>query len=87
MITSCDECGENNCCKFGVGAHEVLAVDLFIKKYGTPRVYNTQCEGLEDGKCKYWGTDKLPMICKTWVCSVRTYTREEIKKINKLLKM
>ena len=86
MIDSCSKC-TTKCCKSGPGPYKPVKMEDFLShKYKGSQRYNTMCEHFDLSKeiCKIW--DKAPLVCKTFVCGVRTYTRSELRAIDKLWK-
>lgn len=86
MISSCSEC-QTKCCRSGPGPYKAVSVEDWLshKHKGSQR-YNTKCEHFEEttGMCKIW--NRAPIVCKTFVCGIRTYTRAELRYIDKLWK-
>jgi len=81
LVKSCSDC-PYNCCKIGPGPHKVLAPEEYLCGWSNPDGYNTKCEGLtKDGKCKYWGTNRLPIECRTHVCNNKIFTKAELEVI------
>ena len=83
MIDNCADC-KSNCCRVGPGPYKIVDPELFLENHGCHEAYNTQCDGLVDNKCKYWNTDKLPLECKTYVCSSKIFSDTELYNIAKL---
>ena len=85
MISSCAEC-TTKCCRSGPGPYKAVSMSdwLSAKQTGSDR-YNTKCEHFKEdtGMCGIW--PNTPLICKTYVCGVRTFTRAELRRIDKLL--
>jgi len=82
-IKSCSECTKN-CCQWGPGPYKVIPMEAYIEGCDSVEGYNTQCEHFTDGKCAIWGTDEHPLICRTWICNVRSYSDDELAAIRKL---
>lgn len=84
MIKSCADC-TTKCCKAGPGPHKVVSAEDWLYRLAGSDKYNTVCENhdLETGFCKLWNTMALPLVCKTFVCSVREYSEEELKEIDR----
>jgi len=84
MISSCTDC-KTSCCKFGPGPWKAIDSVKFLDDYNTPESYNTRCANLkEDGRCNVWGTTMLPSECRSFVCSVRKFSKAELKKIDQV---
>lgn len=84
MITSCQDC-KTNCCKIGPGPYRKLSPVDYLENFGTISAYNTKCTALkDDGTCNLWGTSKFPDECRTYVCQVRSFTKNELAAIRKV---
>ena len=86
MISSCAEC-TTKCCRSGPGPYKTVSVDDWLshKPKGSER-YNTKCEHFneERGICNIW--ENAPIVCKVFVCAIRTYSKQELKRIDRLWK-
>lgn len=82
MISSCNDC-KTKCCKIGPGPYVVLRPSEFLEKFEMPENYNTVCKNfnLEQEKCRVWGTYRLPIECRLYVCHLRSYTENELDEI------
>lgn len=84
-ISSCTQC-KTVCCKFGPGPYEVLEPEDFTGSWCDSGNYNTKCSGLADsGGCKYWNMPNLPMECRTFICQIRLFSKEELESVEKVL--
>jgi len=85
MIKSCQEC-KTKCCKTGPGPYERIPVHIFLKNFESHVNYNKVCEhfDLYIEKCEVWTSPQLPLDCKQYVCHVREFSEDELKKISKL---
>lgn len=78
---TCAECPAN-CCTFGTG-ERVLKVSKFLEGYMTTDSVNTCCENLTpQHTCKLWGTPKLPVECRVHVCHNRSFSKDEVIRID-----
>ena len=85
MITSCKDC-EVPCCATGPGPHKNLAPEEYLENFGDVAAYNTKCIALTaEGSCNLWGTADFPQACRVYVCQTRSYTKEELLKIDKVI--
>lgn len=84
MIKSCSEC-KTKCCKTGPGPYKSVSVNDWLthKDHGSKR-YNTKCEHFDENNetCKIW--KNAPLACKTFICSVRSYNRSELREIDRI---
>jgi len=84
LYKSCQEC-EQKCCKTGPGPYKTLSVEDYLENFSLSEAYNTRCKNLSlSGKCKAWGTDKLPIECRVHVCTSRSFSKKELATINKV---
>jgi len=84
MIKSCKDC-KTKCCKTGPGPYKTYKVETYLGRFETAEGYNTKCENLmSNGNCKLWGTPRLPEECRIHVCTVRQFSKDELKKINQV---
>lgn len=86
MISSCSDC-KTKCCRSGPGPYNKVSVeDWVLRKVEGSKRYNTACEhfNTDTEECEVWET-ALPLQCAVYVCGVRTYTGEELEKIDELL--
>lgn len=88
MISSCNEC-TTKCCRSGPGPYKKISVHQWLYQAQGSNKYNKACEHYDEmlGLCKEWNTGNAPILCKTYVCGIRTYTKEELRDIDKLLKL
>lgn len=57
---------------------------LSVKHRGSAR-YGIACENFtEDERCAIW--EQAPLVCKTFVCGIRTFSEKELRSIDDLLK-
>lgn len=78
-ISSCKDC-KDKCCETGPGPYKIVKPSKYLDDFGMSESYNTKCEGLtRSGKCKYWGTNKLPVECRSYVCTSRNFTKKELE--------
>ena len=85
MIDSCKDC-KSICCKTGPGPFEELEPEDYLDNFGTTDSYNTKCSALDkDDKCELWGTSDFPLECRTYVCQNRSFSKEELDTLNKLV--
>ena len=83
MIDNCADC-KTKCCSVGPGPHEPIHHEVFLLNYGENDNYNKKCDQFIDGKCNLWGTDRMPVDCQIFVCSVRSFTESELEHIRKV---
>jgi hypothetical protein len=84
LIKSCKEC-KLKCCKFGPGPYKLFEPAEFFKIYENAEAYNTKCSYyLRSGKCKAWGTSKLPQECRSHMCHLRSFTKKELDIISRV---
>lgn len=81
MITSCSEC-PTPCCKTGPGPYKILPPLEYLEEWSTVNRYNTKCSQFFRGKCKIWGTKHFPAECRSHVCHLRSYTKQELAVID-----
>lgn len=84
MISSCAEC-RTKCCRTGEPPYRKVSMEdwLRVKHWGSKR-YGIACEHFtDDEKCGIW--DEAPIICRIFVCGVRTFTKEELDQIDQFL--
>ena len=85
MISSCSDC-EVPCCQTGPGPHKNLPPDDYLENFGDAEAYNTKCIALTaDGGCNLWGTPDFPHACRVYVCQTRSYTKDELEKIDEVI--
>ena len=80
MIDSCNDC-KVKCCSVGPGPYDIVSPEIFLYHFGEHDVYNKKCSAFVSGKCIRWGTDLLPYECRVYVCSSRSFTKDELKAI------
>lgn len=80
MVKNCASC-KTKCCKTGPGPYRSLPAKKYLERFGDAGAYNTKCENLKKGKCSVWKTPDFPVECFIYVCQTRTYTKDELKKI------
>jgi len=83
MISSCQKC-KTKCCRTGPGpVWKKMKVHKYLDNFSTPTVYNRVCENFQvkTGHCALWGTPKLPVECRVYVCTTRSYTKKELSDI------
>ena len=87
LYKSCSEC-KHKCCKTGPGPYTEINPKDYNDIANNPEGYNTKCKyfDLKTEMCTIWNTNKIPLLCKTWICWLKEYTQEELDNINKLLK-
>jgi len=83
MIDNCQDC-KTKCCSVGPGPYETIDHEVFLLNYGENDNYNKKCKALVDDKCIFWGTDKMPLDCRIYVCQVRSFSESELKNIAKI---
>jgi len=84
MISSCKEC-EVPCCQTGPGPHKNITPEDYLENFGDIASYNTKCMALTaEGACNLWGTPDLPMACRVYVCQSKSYSKEELIKIDEV---
>lgn len=84
LVSSCEDC-KQKCCQFGPGPYKILAPEKFLENYNYADAYNTKCAALtSDGRCSVWGTEDFPIACRVHVCTNRSFTEEELKKIDQV---
>jgi len=82
LVKSCVQC-KSNCCKLGPGPYKTLKPEDYLENFADPQGWNTKCDGLtEDLKCRYWGTPKLPVECRTFVCNNKLFSKKDLKLID-----
>lgn len=82
MYNSCNTC-KSNCCRHGKGPYKLLPPEEYLENYGAFEAYNTKCLALDDkGRCRLWGTAELPQECRTFVCTSKVYTKEQLSIIS-----
>lgn len=76
------------CCKTGPGPYKEVKPEVYNYEANNPKGYNTKCMYFneETEKCDAWNTNKVPSLCKTWICWLREYSSKELKAISKLIK-
>ena len=80
LVSSCQEC-KTKCCSVGPGPHKKVSPEVYLGNWGEYESYNTKCEAFVDGKCANWGTDKLPLECRVYVCTSRKFSEAELETI------
>lgn len=85
MIKSCSEC-KTPCCRVGPGPYVAKPFPEYYENSAIYKGYNTKCEWFDEetSKCTVWGTKKLPVECKIYVCTSREYSKEELQKIKRI---
>ena len=84
MINSCEKC-TTPCCRTGPGPYRNVSPEEYLENFSTSEAYNTKCIGLtDDGKCNLWLTPDLPIECRNYICQTRSYSAEELKKIDEV---
>jgi len=84
LYKSCAEC-EQKCCKCGPGPYKTVSVTEYLGNFGTSDNYNRKCENMgKGGKCKLWKTPRFPTECRTYVCTSRRFSVEELELIEKI---
>lgn len=83
MIYDCKDC-KTKCCSVGPGPYEVVPPETFLLNDGQFENFNKKCVYFHNELCLAWGTDKMPLECKTYVCGLRSFSIEELHNIKKL---
>lgn len=88
MIDNCGDC-KTKCCRSGPGPYRIVPPKAWLFKLQGSQKYNSMCANFdpEKGICKAWNTGDIPIVCKTYVCGLRTYSKEELEKIDYLLEL
>ena len=84
MIDNCHDC-KTKCCQSGPGPHELVTPQHYLINYGEFENYNKKCSAFMDEKCSLWGSPEMPLECRTFVCTFRSFTKPELSKIAELL--
>jgi hypothetical protein len=86
MIDSCRAC-ITKCCKAGPGPYRRVKVQDWLFNLQGSKKYNTFCEHFDLAKetCNAWGSGKLPLTCRVYICSKRTFSETELAEIDFLL--
>jgi len=86
MVTNCKDC-KNKCCKAGPGPYVEVYPEVWFTSRGSEK-YNTVCINfnLATEECLAWNSEELPRICKTYICSNKIYSKEELDKIDGMYK-
>ena len=86
MIDNCGDC-KTKCCRSGPGPYKKVSAHDWLHVLQGSEKYNSMCENLDQDKgiCKEWNTGNVPIVCKTYVCGIRTYSKEELENIDWLL--
>jgi len=83
MIDSCKDC-KTKCCSVGPGPYKRIHPEVFLLNYGENDNYNKKCMWFRNEQCMVWGTDKMPLDCKIFVCSNRKFSEAELDNIREL---
>lgn len=88
MISSCKDC-TTKCCRSGPGPYKKVSAKAWLEELQGSEKYNSACENFDQdtGMCKIWNTGDVPIVCKTYVCGIRTYSKEELEDIDYWLKL
>jgi len=83
MINNCKDC-QVKCCSAGPGPYKTVDPEVWLLNFGEHNMYNKKCSEFINGKCNLWGSPRMPLECRVYVCSSRSFSIDELKEISNL---
>lgn len=83
MINNCKDC-KTKCCSVGPGPYKRIDPEVFLLNEGEYNNYNKMCTHFINDKCGLWGSPRMPLECRIYVCSSKSFSIDELTEIKNL---